>query len=187
MAMLTTLHEKKSAQIVLGLLTGIAFGFLLQKGGVTEYSVIVNQLLLVDFTVMKLMFSAVMVAMIGLHVMKYYGYVQIHPAEGTIGANVIGGLIFGVGFALLGYCPGTVAGAVGSGALDALFGGMVGLVIGTGLFADLYPRLKNNILKQGPFPAITVQELLHLPTWIMIVVMEVAMIAILVVLRYLGL
>jgi uncharacterized protein len=186
MPMLTTLHQKKSAQIVLGLLTGIAFGFLLQKGGVTTYSVIVNQLLLVDFTVMKLMLSAVMVAMLGLHIMKYYGYVQLHPAEGTVGANVIGGLIFGVGFALLGYCPGTVAGAAGTGALDALFGGMVGLVIGTGIFADLYPRLKNGILKKGPFPTITVQELLHLPVWIVIVFMEVAMIVFLVLLQYLG-
>ncbi len=186
MAMLTTLHQKKSAQIVLGLLTGIAFGFLLQKGGVTEYSVIVNQLLLVDFTVMKLMLSAVIIAMIGLHVMRHYGYIQLHPANGTFGANVIGGLIFGVGFALLGYCPGTVAGAVGTGALDALFGGMIGLVIGTGIFADLYPRLKTGILQKGPFPAVTVQELLHLPVWVVIVIMEIAMIAFLILLQYIG-
>lgn len=186
MAMLTTLHQKKSAQIVLGLLTGIAFGFLLQKGGVTNYSVIVNQLLLVDFTVMKLMLSAVMVAMIGLHVLKHYGYIQLHVADGTIGANVIGGLIFGVGFALLGYCPGTVAGAVGNGALDALFGGMVGLVIGTGIFADLYPRLKLSILKSGPFPAITMQEFLGLPVWITIALTEAIMFAFLVLLHYLG-
>ena len=55
---------------------------------------------------------------------------SLHAAEGSIGSNVIGGLIFGVGFGLLGYCPGTVAGAVGTGALDALFGGMVGVLMG---------------------------------------------------------
>ena len=51
---------------------------------------------------------------------------QSHAAEGSFGSNVIGGLIFGVGFALLGYCPGTVAGAVGTGALDALAAGWSG-------------------------------------------------------------
>jgi len=58
--------------------------------------------------------------------------VQSYATEGSIGSNVIGGLIFGVGFALLGYCPGTVAGAVGTCAFDALFGGMIGLLIGAG-------------------------------------------------------
>lgn len=72
------------------------------------------------------MLSAVMVGMVGFHLLKHLGYVQAHAAEGSVGSNVIGGLIFGVSFALLGYCPGTVAGAVGTGAIDALLGGMVG-------------------------------------------------------------
>ena len=71
---------------------------------------------------------------------------------GLLGSNVIGGLIFGAGFALLGYCPGTVAGAVGTGALDALIGGMVGMLIGAGIFADLYPALKAGILNRAPLP-----------------------------------
>ncbi len=186
MPLLTTIRKTRSAQLVLGLLVGIVFGIFLQKGGVTNYSVIINQLLLTDFTVMKLMLSAVIVAMIGFHVLKHYGYVHLHAAKGSIGANVIGGLIFGIGFALLGYCPGTVAGAVGSGAMDGLFGGMVGIVIGTGIFAGLYPRLKTNILSHGQFPAVTVQEFLHLPLWIVIAIMEIAMIGFLVVLYYLG-
>ena len=57
--MLVTLHKNKNAQIVLGLLFGIVFGFLLQKGGATDYDVITGQLLLTDFTVLKLMLSAV--------------------------------------------------------------------------------------------------------------------------------
>jgi hypothetical protein len=56
--MLVALHKNKKAQVVLGLLFGIAFGFLLQKGGVTDYDVITGQLLLTDFTVLKLMPSA---------------------------------------------------------------------------------------------------------------------------------
>jgi len=185
--MFNRLHKNRDVQIALGLLFGIAFGFLLQKGGVTDYNVIMGQLLLTDFTVLKLMLSAVIVGMIGFHLLKHFGFVQSHAAEGSIGSNVIGGLIFGIGFALLGYCPGTVAGAAGTGALDALVGGMVGLVIGAGFFAELYPLLRTRVLRWGPFPAITVPEYLKLNLWIVIILMEAFMIGILVLLEYLGL
>ena len=101
--MLIALHKNRSAQVVLGLLFGICFGFLLQKGGATSFSVIEGQLLLTDFTVLKLMLSAVIVGMAGFHLLKHFGHVQSHAAPGTLGSNVIGGLIFGIGFALLGY------------------------------------------------------------------------------------
>jgi len=185
--MLTELHKNRSAQVVLGLLFGICFGFLLQKGGVTNFSVIEGQLLLTDFTVLKLMLSAVIVGMAGFHLLKHFGLVQSHAASGTIGSNVIGGLIFGIGFALLGYCPGTVAGAAGTGALDALFGGMVGLLIGAGLFAEVYPKVRTGILNKGPFPAVTVPEFLNLNLWVVVILMEVFMIGILVVLENFGL
>lgn len=186
---MTTLEQIRGNgrfQIVLGLLFGICFGFLLQKGGVTDYNVIEGQLLLTDFTVMKVMLSAVIVGMVGFHMLKHYGYVRPHAAEGTIGANAIGGLIFGAGFALLGYCPGTVAGAIGTGALDALAGGMLGMVIGAGLFAEAYPKLRDTILRRGPFPSVTVPEFLHISPWITILILEVAMIGFLIVLGILG-
>ena len=185
--MFVTLHKNKNAQIVLGLLFGIMFGFLLQKGGATDYNVITGQLLLTDFTVLKLMLSAVIVGMIGFHVLRHFNYVQSHAAEGSIGSNVIGGLIFGVGFALLGYCPGTVAGAVGAGALDALLGGMVGLLIGAGIFAEMYPRIRTRVLVWGKFPAVTVPDFLHLNLWIVIGLMEIFMIGFLLLLEYFGL
>jgi len=185
MPLLIRLHKNSRAQLVLGLLFGICFGFLLQKGGVTDFNIIEGQLLLTNFTVLKLMLSAVMVGMIGFHILKQRGYVQSHAAEGTIGSNVIGGLIFGVGFALLGYCPGTVAGAAGTGALDALFGGIVGLLIGAGFFADLYPLLKP-VLMKWPFPAVTIPEFLKLNTGVTIVLLEAVMGGVLVLLRYYG-
>jgi hypothetical protein len=185
--MFVTLHKNKNAQVVLGLLFGIMFGFLLQKGGATDYNVITGQLLLTDFTVLKLMLSAVIVGIIGFHVLKHFNYVQSHAAEGSIGANVIGGLLFGVGFALLGYCPGTVAGAVGTGALDALLGGMVGLLIGAGIFAEVYPQVKTRFLTWGKLPAVTVPEFLNLNLWIVIGLMELFMIGFLFLLEYFGL
>jgi len=166
------LRSNARAQVLLGLLTGIVFGFLLQKGRVTEYGVIIGQLLLTDFTVVKVMLSAVLVGMIGVYALMSLGAARLHCRMGSVGATIIGGLIFGAGFAVLGYCPGTAAGAVGAGALDAL-AGMIGIVAGAGLFARLYPRLDRSFLKKGTFPAETVPELLRLPPWIVVIAVAI--------------
>ncbi len=148
-----------------GLVTGFIFGFLLQKGGVTKFDVIVGQLLLTDFTVLKVMLSAVVTGMVGIHFMKAKGLISFQPKKGSLGKNVIGGLIFGAGFALLGFCPGTIAGAIGNGALDALSGGLVGVVLGSVLFAALYPRLKDGILKKGDYGDLLLPRLFRANDW----------------------
>ena len=154
--------------LVWGFLFGVVFGFLLQKGGVTKYDVIIAQLLLEDFTVIKIMLSAVVTGMIGIHLMKSLGWVQLKPKSGSWGKNAIGGLIFGLGFALLGYCPGTIAGAIGNGYLDALTGGLIGILLGSGLFAAAYPKLRNGILRKGDFGDLTLPQLLKINNWIVI-------------------
>lgn len=166
--MLKNLHSNKKMQLVLGLLLGICFGFLLQKGGVTTYDVIIRQLLLEDFTVVKIMLSAVLTGMIGVHLLRSMGLAQLHPKSGAVGTSVIGGLIFGVGFGILGYCPGTAAGAVGQGSLDALFGGVIGILIGTGLFAAIYHKIQGPILSKGHFGEITLPDLLHVNRWVVV-------------------
>ena len=179
------IRSNARVQIVLGLLIGIAFGFLLQKGRVTEYGVIIGQLLLTDFTVVKVMLSAILVGMIGIHVMKAKGLVRLHCKAGSIGSTVVGGLIFGAGFAVLGYCPGTAAGAFGSGALDGAVG-MAGIVIGAGLFARLFPYLEQKILNLGVFPAETIPEMVGVrPAWVVVVV-AIFIVGILAVLAELG-
>jgi uncharacterized protein len=157
------------SQLLWGLGFGVLFGFLLQKGGATQYDVIIGQLLLEDFTVLKIMLSAVVSGTIGIHVMKGLGWVEINPKVGSWGQNALGGLIFGVGFAVLGYCPGTIAGAVGNGYLDAAIGGLAGIILGSGLLAAVYPRLSGGILKKGYFGDITLPELLKVNDWVVIV------------------
>ena len=157
------------SSLVWGFVFGIIFGFLLQKGGVTKYDVILGQLLLEDFTVIKIMLSAVVTGMIGIHLMKSLGWIQLKPKTGSWGKNAIGGLIFGLGFAVLGYCPGTIAGAVGNGYLDALTGGLIGIIVGSGVFAALYPRLKDGILRKGDFGNLTLPRLLKVNDWIVII------------------
>jgi hypothetical protein len=169
MPMLSSIRSNKSLQLAIGLLIGTGFGFLLQKGGLTSYNVIVGQLLFTDFSVLKTMMTAVITGMIGVHLLKSAGLIIFHPKQGSLGATVIGGLIFGAGFALLGYCPGTVVGAAAQGSFDALFGGIAGITIGAGLFASLYPRLEKGILKKGYFGELTLPELLNAGEWTIII------------------
>jgi hypothetical protein len=185
--MLSTVHSKKGLQLFLGLIMGIVFGFLLQKGGVTNYDVILGQLLLTDFTVIKIMLSAVITGMLGVHFLRSIGLTQLHPKPGSIGASVIGGLIFGVGFGTLGYCPGTVAGAVGQGYLDALFGGVVGTLIGAGIFAELFPRLEASVLHKGDFGELTLPQLLRVNPWVVVVAVVIAVVALLLIFEKVGL
>ena len=159
------LHSARNTQRVLGLGTGILFGFLLQKGGVTDYEVIMGPLRLTDFTVVKVMMSAVITGMVGVHGLRVLGMVRLHPKPGSWGSVVPGGLLFGVGFGLLGYCPGTMAGAAGEGRLDALTGGITGVLLGAWLFALLYPRLQKTLLNRGDFGEMTFPTLLGTDPW----------------------
>ncbi|MDG6256216.1 MAG: YeeE/YedE thiosulfate transporter family protein [Methanomicrobiaceae archaeon] len=185
--MFEQLHANREAQLALGLVMGIAFGFFLQTGGVTDYDIIIGQLLFTDFTVVKVMLSAVLVGMIGVYLMKGKGLVRLHARTGSVGSTVVGGLIFGAGFAVLGYCPGTVAGAVGQGALDALFGGALGILLGTGIYAAIYPALQRRILGVGTFPSETVPAMLRVNPWMVIVPLAVLILALFWVLESLGL
>jgi len=185
--MLTKLHGKRGLQNILGLGFGIVFGFLLQKGGVTDYDVIVKQLLLVDFTVVKIMLTAVATGMIGVHALKSMGKVRLQPKAGSVGMNVIGGLVFGVAFATLGYCPGTAFGAVGQGYLDALLGGVVGMLLGSGLFAAVYPGMNKTILNKGFFGDVTFPDLLKMNCWVVVGIFVVVLSGILVLLEVSGL
>jgi hypothetical protein len=181
------LHIQQYVQLVLGLLVGVVFGFLLQKGGVTRYDVIIGQLLFKDFTVIKIMLTAVATGMIGVHLLKTLGMVQLQPKEGSWGASGIGGLILGVGVGMLGYCPGTVVGAAGQGNLDALCGGMVGIVLGSMLFAAVYPRLSASILRLGDFGDLTLPRFLGVRRWFMVTPVAILLIALVLLLERFGL
>ncbi|MEX2607630.1 MAG: YeeE/YedE thiosulfate transporter family protein [Kiritimatiellia bacterium] len=168
-------------KILTGVLFGLVFGFLLQKGGVGKYNVLIGQLLLQDFTVLKIMLSAIVVGMIGVFTLHYFGKVELHLKPTRIGANAIGGLIFGAGFALLGYCPGTAAAALGQGSWDALFG-MAGLVAGSWIFAEASGWSKRTIETRGDFGKVTIPDLLHLPVKGVVIGMAAALITVLLLL-----
>ncbi|MDY0211887.1 MAG: YeeE/YedE thiosulfate transporter family protein [Desulfuromonadaceae bacterium] len=157
--MLKQMRTNKRLQLLLGFLMGIFFGFFLQKGQVTRYDVLMGQLLLTDFTVVKVILTAILVGMLGIYPLKWYGLVTFHVKEGSLGSSGIGSLIFGIGFALLGYCPGTAVGAVGQGSLDALLGGIPGIMVGAAIYSVIYPIVRDKFQPLGNFGKITLPEL----------------------------
>jgi len=158
-----------ASRLMAGILFGLAFGFLLQKGGVGKFNVLIGQLLLQDFTVAKIMLTAIVVGMIGVFTLHRFGKVNLHLKPTRIGASVLGGLLFGAGFALLGYCPGTVAAALGQGSWDALFG-MAGLVAGSWMFAELSGWSKRTVEKWADLGKVLLPDLLRIPRGLFVVI-----------------
>ena len=151
-----------------GLITGVIFGFLLQKGQVLRYDKQVGAMRLLDMTIMKFMLSAILVAMIGLYALHANGLIKFSIKETILGANVIGGLLFGIGWAVVGYCPGTAVGALAEGRWDALFG-LAGMLLGAAFFAEVYPQVKATILTWGNYGKITWPQVLGVNHWLVIV------------------
>lgn len=169
-------------QLALGLLFGIAFGFLLQKGGVAKYHVLIGVLLLEDFTVVKVMLTAIVVGMVGIFTLNAFGLVKLHVKPTKLAANILGGLVFGVGFALLAYCPGTGAAALGQGNYDAI-AGVLGLMLGSYLFAEASGLLGRTVEKWGDKGKLTLPEVLHVSSRTVVFVLVPLFIVALVVLE----
>lgn len=156
------------SDLLYGLITGILFGFLLQKGRVLRYDKQLSALLLKDMTIIKFMLSSVVVAMVGTYLLLDLGLVKLSIKATILGANIIGGIIFGLGWGLLGYCPGTSAGAVGEGRWDALWG-IAGMLAGAALYAEAFPTMKATVLTWGNFGKITLPQVLGINHWFIII------------------
>lgn len=165
-------NDSKLKQYGLAALFGLLFGFLLQKGGVAKYNVLMGVLLLEDFTVLKVMVTAVLVGMIGVYTLYALGKVKLHLQPTRLAANIVGGLLFGIGFALIAYCPGTGMAALGQGNKDAIFG-MVGLCLGSYLFAEVSGKLQDTFLSKGDCGTLTLSDLTGIPLKILVPVCAV--------------
>ena len=159
-------------ELIYGLITGIIFGFLLQKGRVIRYDKQLGALRLIDMTIVKFMLSSVLVAMIGVYLLKDLGLVKLSVKPTILGGNIIGGLIFGFGWALLGYCPGTSLGAVGEGRWDGIWG-ILGMLAGAAIFAEFYPALKTSVLTWGVYGKLTIPTMLGINHWIVIIIFSI--------------
>jgi len=153
-----------TALLTSGAVFGFIFGLLLHRGGVTNYNVIVNQFRLRDFTVLKIMFTAVIVGGVGVLALKSMGYAQynVKPAE-MLGVT-LGALLFGIGMVVYGYCPGTGIAAVATGSVHALVG-LLGMLVGGVLYALSSPWVKANILSVADLGKKRLPDLTHVPDW----------------------
>jgi uncharacterized membrane protein YedE/YeeE len=153
--------------IFYGLITGILFGFLLQKARVIRYDKQLGALRLMDMTIVKFMLSTILVAMLGTYLLKDLGLVKLSIKPTILGGVILGSLIFGIGWGFLGYCPGTSAGALGEGRFDAIWG-ILGMLVGAGLYAEAYPALKKTVLTWGDLGKITFPQIFGVNHWIVI-------------------
>ena len=158
--------------LIYGLITGIIFGFLLQKAQVLRYDKQIGALRFLDMTIVKFMLSAVVVAAIGIYLFKDLGVIKLSMKSTSIGALVVGGLLFGIGWGLLGYCPGTAGGALGEGRIDGLWG-ILGMLCGGALYAAIYPYMKTNIISIGNYGKISVPQIIGINHWIVVIVLAV--------------
>ena len=153
--------------LLYGLITRILFGYLLQKGQVLRYYRQLGALRLMDMTIVKFMLSSILVGMVGVYLLKDLGLATLSLKPTVLGGNILGGLIFGFGWALLGYCPGTSVGALGEGRWDAVWG-VAGMLTGAALFAEAYDSLVKTVLTWGSYGKITLPELLGVNHWLVI-------------------
>lgn len=151
-------------KLVLGLVTGIAFGFLLQKGQVAKYRVILGQLLLADWRVAKIMLTAVVVGAIGVYALVGLGLSELHVKPAAFGAILVGAVLFGGGLAVLGLCPGTTVAACGEGRRDA-FAGVLGMLAGAGVYVAAYEPIAQLGGALGSWGKVTLPQLTHSSPW----------------------
>ncbi len=170
------LSTSSTAGLVVAAIVGVLFGVLLHRGGVANYNVIVNQFRLKDFTVLRIMLTAILVGGIGIALFHAGGAASYHIKPVLLGGVTVGALIFGAGMVLLGYCPGTGVAAAATGRIHAIVG-FVGMIAGGILYAFVYPALREGFLKAGNFGEVRLTEITPVPEaawWVLLLVIGLA-------------
>ena len=164
-------------KLLYGLLVGIAMGVLIQRAGASNPRMILASLRLRDLTIIKFMATTIAVASVLVYLLGGAGvamHLDIKPTY-VIGV-AIGGLIFGAGFAIGGYCPGTCVVGIAEGRRDgwvALLGGVVGALA----FTLVYRLIEAPLIKPLSYGKITWADVLHVPALGVAMVLAVALIA----------
>lgn len=150
--------------IAVGILMGIVFGFALEKSRVFEPGIIVGQMQLRNFIMLKVLLTAVATGAVVLAMLNGAGFVKLQPKAALYAADLTGGLILGVGIALAGACPGTTLAQIGAGYRDALFT-LVGGLCGAVAFSYAQPILNPVFLSRGD-GKIIFTDMAGIPFWV---------------------
>lgn len=164
----------QAASLGLAMVFGFFFGLSLERGGLGDPHKLTGAFYLRDFTVPKVMFSAILVAGTGLYLLSDLGLLDISRVwiiPTFFWPQFLGGALFGVGFVVSGYCPGTAAAGLATGRLDALVV-LLGIGAGSLLFAVLFPVLESFYLSSEMGTA-TLQKLLGVNHWFVLIALIV--------------
>jgi hypothetical protein len=157
-----------------GLTVGILFGFLLRKAHVTRFNVIVGQLILKDFTVMKVILTAIAFGSFGIYlILFFFPEQELIINSTTLLAAFSGGGIFGIGMAILGFCPGTGVAALADGAKEMWFG-LLGMIAGAALYSELALYITPTLKPLEKLTTQTLPQYLALTPWTVIACVFIA-------------
>lgn len=130
--------------LIIAFIIGIAFGIALEKGGFGRATILASQFYFTNMRVLKVMFTAIVTAMIGLYFLSVIGFVDlslVYLTQTNLLPMAVGGLIAGLGFIIGGYCPGTSMVAVATGKLDAMVF-VAGMFFGILVFGEMFPGIE---------------------------------------------
>jgi hypothetical protein len=157
--------ERRTLGLAVAVVVGIGFGFVLERAGFGRAQKLVGQFYGTDMTVLKVMFTAIVTAMLGTVILSGVGLLDIDTVQFNfptyLWPMIAGGLVLGAGFVMSGYCPGTSVVATASGKLDGL-ATVGGVVVGGILYAELEPAM-GTFPSSGKLGTFTIPEWLGLP------------------------
>ena len=167
------------ATLLVSLFIGIGFGFMLEKGGFGSSKVLAGIFYGKDWRVLKVMFTAIVTAMLGLYASQGLGLVNmdlINFRPTFLGGQIVGGLLLGAGFVTAGYCPGTSMVGLVSGKLDAAFV-MLGILLGIGVFEEGYSYFVG-LQDWGEMGRVSLSDWMGISTgWVVLMVVAMAVAA----------
>jgi len=143
---------------------GIGFGFFLERAGFGSARKLAAQFYLYDMSVFKVMFTAIVTAMLGVTYLGWIGWLdlgQVYLVPTFLRPQILGGLVLGVGFVIGGYCPGTSVASLATGRIDGLVYAL-GIFAGTFVYAEVYPAIKD-FVNSDAMGQVTLPEVLDVP------------------------
>jgi rhodanese-related sulfurtransferase len=155
--------------LVVAFITGIAFGFVLERAGFGNARVLAAQFYFKDLRVLKVMFTAIVTAMVGLFFLARLGLVDLSLVYLTptfLVPQLVGGLVLGFGFIIGGYCPGTSCVSAATGRIDGMVY-LLGIILGLVGFAELYPMIAG-FAKSTGMGQVTLAQLFNIPYGVLV-------------------